>query len=84
MNGVDPSGQFGLLETPCIGLSDLEPAALINFVPFTKLTSLKVEDIVVRLKQGASPAAICDAVPDNIRSIPEGEKAVILRDYDPG
>ncbi|MGB5624958.1 MAG: NAD(P)H-dependent oxidoreductase subunit E, partial [Woeseiaceae bacterium] len=84
MNGVDPSGQFGLFETPCIGLSDLEPAALINFVPFTKLTSLKVKDIVARLKQGASPAAICDAVPDNIRSIPEGEKAVILREYDPG
>ncbi len=84
MNGVDPSGQFGLFETPCIGLSDLEPAALINFVPFTKLTSLKVKDIVARLKQGASPAAICDSVPDNIRSIPEGEKAVILREYDPG
>ncbi len=84
MNGVDPSGQFGLFETPCIGLSDLEPAALINFVPFTKLTSLKVKDIVARLKQGASPAAICDAVPDNIRWVPEGEKAMLLRDYDPG
>ena len=84
MNGVDPSGQFGLFETPCIGLSDLEPAALIDFYPFTKLTSLKVKEIVARLKQGTSPAAICDSVPDNIRSIPEGEKAVILRDYDPG
>jgi [NiFe] hydrogenase diaphorase moiety large subunit len=84
MNGVDPSGQFGLFETPCIGLSDLEPAALINFVPYTKLTSLKVKEIVARLKQGASPAAICDSVPDNIRSIPEGKKAVLLRNYDPG
>ena len=84
MNGVDPSGQFGLFETPCIGLSDLEPAALINFVPFTKLTSLKVKEIVARLKQGASPAAICDSVPDNIRWVPEGEKAMLLRDYDPG
>lgn len=84
MNGIDPSGQFGLFETPCIGLSDLEPAALIDFFPFTKLTSLKVKDIVARLKQGMPPAAICDSVPDNIRSIPDGDKSVILRDYDPG
>ena len=84
MNGVDPSGQFGLFETSCIGLSDLEPAALINFVPFTRLTSLKVKDIVAQLKQGMSPEAICDQVPDHIRSTPEGEKAILLRDYDPG
>lgn len=84
MNGVDPSGQFGLFDTACIGLSDLEPAALINFSPFTKLTSLKVKDIVAQLKRGAMPADICDTVPDHIRSIPEGEKAVLLRDYDPG
>jgi [NiFe] hydrogenase diaphorase moiety large subunit len=84
MNGVDPSGEFGLYETACIGLSDLEPAALINLFPFTKLTSLKVKDIVAQLRQGASPADICDSVPDNIRSIPDGNKAVLLRDYDPG
>jgi [NiFe] hydrogenase diaphorase moiety large subunit len=83
-NGVDPSGQWGLFETACIGLSDLEPAALINFHPFTNLNSLKVKDIVARLKQGASPADICDAVPDHIRSIPEGDRAILLRDYDPG
>jgi [NiFe] hydrogenase diaphorase moiety large subunit len=84
LNGVDPSGQFGLFETACIGLSDLEPAALINFHPFTNLNSLKVRDIVTRLKQGASPAEICDPVPDHIRSVPDGDKAVLLRDYDPG
>jgi [NiFe] hydrogenase diaphorase moiety large subunit len=84
VEGVDPSGQFGLFETACIGLSDLEPAALINFYPFTNLTSLKVKDIVARLKQGASPADICDPVPDHIRSIPGGDKAILLRDYDHG
>lgn len=84
MNGVDPSGQFGLFKTGCIGLSDLEPAALINFQPFTRLTSLKVKDIVARLKQGASPADICDAVPDHVRSTPADGKTVLLRDYDPG
>jgi len=84
LGGVDPSGQFGLFETACIGLSDFEPAALINFSPFTSLTSLKVKDIVAQLKQGALPSDICDSVPDHIRSIPEGEKAVLLGDYDPG
>lgn len=83
-NGVDPSGQWGLFETACIGLSDMEPAALIDFYPFTNLNSLKVRDIVAKLKQGASPADICDPVPDHIRSVPEGEKAILIRDYDPG
>ncbi len=84
LNGVDPSGQFGLFETACIGLSDLAPAALINFHPFTNLNSLKVRDIVARLKQGASPAEVCDSVPDHIRFVPGEDKAILLRDYDPG
>ena len=84
IGGVDPSGQFGLFETACIGLSDLEPAALINFYPFTQLNSLKVKDIVARLKQGASAASICDPVPDHIRSVPGGDKTIMLRDYDHG
>ena len=46
-NQVDPSGRWGLFETACIGLSDLEPAALINFHPFTNLHSLKVKDLVL-------------------------------------
>lgn len=83
-NGVDPSGQWGLFETACIGLSDMEPAALIDFYPFTNLNSLKVRDIVAKLKQGVSPAEICDPVPDHIRAVPEGEKAILLRHYDPG
>ena len=81
LNGVDPSGQFGLFETACIGLSDLEPAALIDFYPFTNLTSIKVKEIVARLKQGVSPATICDSVPNHIRSVPEGDKAILLREY---
>lgn len=83
-NGVDPSGRWGLFETACIGLSDMEPAALINFYPFTNLNSLKVRDIVTQLRQGASPADICDAVPDHIRTVPPGDKAILLREYGPG
>jgi [NiFe] hydrogenase diaphorase moiety large subunit len=83
INGVDPSGQFGLFETACIGLSDMEPSALINFHPFTNLNSLKVRDIVAQLKLGADPADICDKVPDHIRFTP-GDRTVLLRDYMPG
>lgn len=83
INGVDPSGQFGLFETACIGLSDMEPSALINFHPFTNLNSLKVRDIIAQLKQGADPADICDEVPDHIRYTP-GDRTVLLRDYMPG
>jgi [NiFe] hydrogenase diaphorase moiety large subunit len=84
LGGVDRSGQFGLFETACIGLSDLEPAAMINFHPFTNLNSLKVRDIIGQLKQGQSPADICDTVPDHIRFVPGGDRAMLLRDYDHG
>ena len=83
INGVDPSGQFGLFETACIGLSDMEPSALINFHPFTNLNSLKIRDIIAQLKQGADPADICDEVPDHIRYTP-GDRTVLLREYKPG
>ena len=81
---VDPSGRWGLFETPCIGLSDMEPAALINFQPFTHLNSMKVRDIVSQLRQGAAPADIRDPVPDHIRGVPEGDRAILLREYVPG
>ena len=82
--GVDQSGRWGLFETACIGLSDMEPAALINFQPFAHLNSMKVRDIVARLRQGADPADICDPVKDHIRYVPDGDRAILLRDYDPG
>lgn len=82
--GLDPSRQFGLFETACIGLSDQEPACLINFYPFTNLTTLKVKSIIAQLKQGAKPADICDEIPDHIRFIPPPEKAIYFRPYHPG
>jgi len=82
--GIDPSGQFGLFETACIGLSDQEPAALINFYPFTNLNTLKVKSIIAKLKKGVSPASICDEVHDNIRWVPKDDKPIFFRDYHPG
>lgn len=68
---VDRSGTFGLFLTPCIGLSDQEPSALINFYPFTNLNAIKVKDIISKLKNGAAPEEICDRPADNIRYTPE-------------
>ena len=54
------SADFGLFDTPCIGLSDQEPAMLIDGVPFTRLTPDSVADIISRLKNGQSPAQIAN------------------------
>jgi len=67
VGGVDESGTFGLYETPCIGLSDQEPAMLLDDVVFTRLTPEKISDIVSLLKQGRSPAEIANpnALPED-------------------
>ncbi|HEY1114889.1 MAG TPA: NAD(P)H-dependent oxidoreductase subunit E [Chitinophagaceae bacterium] len=79
---VDRTGTFGLFTTPCIGLSDQEPAALINFYPFTNLNAIKVKDIIAKLKAGATPQSICDTPADNIRHMPE--KSLFFREMVPG
>ena len=81
---VDPSGMFGLFETSCIGLSDQEPAALINFLPFTNLNTLKVRQVIAKIKQGVPTEEVCDEVEDNIRYVPPGKRAVFFREYFPG
>lgn len=57
---VSKDGKFGLLETPCIGLSDQEPAALINLVPFTRLTPKRVKHIISALKAGRNLASLVE------------------------
>lgn len=79
---IDRTGTFGLFLTPCIGLSDQEPSALINFYPFTNLNAIKVKDIISKLRNGASPESICDVPADNIRSTPP--KSVFFRPLLPG
>jgi [NiFe] hydrogenase diaphorase moiety large subunit len=43
---------FGLFTTPCIGMSDQEPAALINGHVFTELTPFRVREIIRHLRAG--------------------------------
>ena len=78
---VDRTGTFGLFLTPCIGLSDQEPSALINFYPFTNLNAIRVKDIIHALKNGASPESICDAPADNIRYTPPGNKSIFFKKF---
>jgi [NiFe] hydrogenase diaphorase moiety large subunit len=58
--GGPASPDFGLFETACVGLSDQEPAMLIEDVAFTDLTPTSVADIISQLKQGRSPAEIAN------------------------
>jgi [NiFe] hydrogenase diaphorase moiety large subunit len=62
--GTDESGTFGLFETNCIGLSDQEPAMMVDKVVFTNLTPHKVRDIIGKLKAGQSAEQIAN--PDGI------------------
>lgn len=54
-------GQFSLEYTPCIGMCDQAPAAMINDVVITKLTPQKARDVAMALKAGETPEKI--AVP---------------------
>ena len=79
VGSVDRTGTFGLFLTPCIGLSDQEPSALINFYPFTNLNAIRVKDIISKLKDGTPVELICDEPADNIRYKPADDKTIFFR-----
>ena len=84
IGSVDRTGTFGIFKTPCIGLSDHEPSALINFYPFTHLNTMKVKDIIARLKNGVDVKSICDHPDDHIRYTPAEDKSLFFRKFEPG
>lgn len=51
-------GAYSLEFTPCIGMCDQAPAAMINDIVVTNLTVEKVRNIVAGLKAGLSPEAL--------------------------
>lgn len=57
---ADPSAVFGLFETSCVGLSDQEPAMLVDGVAFAELTPERVAAIVAGLAAGRSAADIAN------------------------
>ncbi len=57
---TDPTGVFGLGDANCIGLSDQEPAMMVDDVVFTRLTATKVNSIIEQLKQGKTAEEIAN------------------------
>ncbi len=49
---VSRDGVIGLFHTACIGMSDQEPAALINGQVFTKLTPARAQELVAGMRAG--------------------------------
>jgi len=80
---VSEDKKFGLFETACIGLSDQEPACLINFKPFVKLTPKRVFNIISRIKEGERPSAFCDTPKSTIQYTPPKERTVFFKPYAP-
>jgi len=66
------SGAFSLEYTPCIGMCDQAPAAMINDVVLTALTPDKVRDVVARLKDGKRPE---DLISDQFDDLPPHARA---------
>jgi len=75
---------FSLFETSCIGLSDQECAALINFHPITHLTPESVKSIVNQLKNGINLNSIVDNVTSKIQYTPQPNKTVFFKKYELG
>jgi len=92
---VSADGLIGLFSTSCIGMSDQEPAALINGKVFTRLTPFRVKEIVRDLKAGKKlEDVMVEGLGDGANALPEihsmvqnniRKKGPILSDgYKPG
>lgn len=92
---VSADGLIGLFSTSCIGMSDQEPAALINGKVFTRLTPFRVKEIVRDLKAGKKlDEVVVEGLGDGANALPEIHSMVqnnirkkgpmLADDYKPG
>jgi [NiFe] hydrogenase diaphorase moiety large subunit len=84
IGNVTKDNLFGFFKTSCIGLSDQETSALINFHPFTNLTPEKVKTIVSKLRQGHSVESLSNYPKDNIQYTPKANKTIFFKNYTQG
>jgi len=70
-------GRFSLEYTPCIGMCDQAPAAMINDVVVTHLTQAKAHEIAVALKAGQTPQ---DLISPQFESLSPYERATAAVD----
>jgi [NiFe] hydrogenase diaphorase moiety large subunit len=68
LGGTTPDGRFTLERTACIGLSDQAPAALVNEVPITDLSSDRAREIVASLTEHGDPKRL-------VRKLGDGNNA---------
>ena len=85
MGGVDPTGTFGLFHTPCIGLSDQEPAMLVDDVVFTRLHPERVAEIIGAIRAGRTPAEVAnpDGIPTDRREYVDALVETNIRTHGP-
>ncbi|CTQ63139.1 NAD(P)H-dependent oxidoreductase subunit E [Roseibium album] len=74
---TSPDGAFSLEYTPCIGMCDQAPAAMINDVVLTKLTVETARHFAKTLKSGQSPE---DLISDRFASLTPHERATRMVD----
>ena len=64
-------GLFSLHRTPCIGLSDQAPAAMINDAVVTRLTPEKIKKILTTLRKSESVYALFKTAPGQPKALVE-------------
>jgi len=69
-------GSFSLEYTPCIGMCDQAPAAMINDVVITNLTEARAHDIATALKNGQQPQEIAVAGFDTLSAYERATRMV--------
>ncbi len=79
-----PDGKFTLEFTPCIGLSDQAPAALVNEVALTNLTPAMAKKVSRQLKKGVSPQKLVGVCGDGNNAHPLINSMVINNVRRPG
>lgn len=64
MGETTPDGRFSLEWTPCIGMCDQAPAALVGDVVLTRLSTDRAREIVEELREHGEPARLVRTVGD--------------------
>ena len=61
---------IGLYTSSCIGLSDQEPAALINDIPFTQLNPTRVRGVIAGIREGRPLPDLLGPLGDGLNASP--------------
>ncbi len=87
-------GKFTLEHTPCIGMCDQAPAAMVNDVVVTKLTVARAREMVRQLREHADPRKLIQRMGDGrnadkrigamVRNNVRRRGPVVLAPFEPG